>query len=140
MAEINFNSIKLDQIPEVIDSILKLGENLAIWTFTGNLGAGKTTLIKALAQKNGIKEDISSPTFNYVNNYEGKVYHFDCYRINSIEEALNFGFEEYFDSGKRCWIEWAEVVKPLFQESYLEIVITHNPDASRNYKIFINQA
>lgn len=132
-----FSNIPLEGVNQVIDEIFKFGEKHLIWTFEGNLGAGKTTLIKGLADKLGIVDQVSSPTFNYVNDYDNKIYHFDCYRIKDIEEALGFGFEEYLDSGKRCWIEWPDVVRPLILDEYLKIEITHNPDLTRTYVLSV---
>lgn len=131
----HFNNTPLEALGQVIDGILELGRNCPVWTFTGDLGAGKTTLIKALAKELGIQDAVSSPTFNYVNDYDSRLYHFDCYRLENVEEALNLGLEEYLDSGRRCWVEWPEVIRPLLPVPCLDIVITHNKDATRNYTI-----
>ncbi len=125
----------VEDLPEVVAALFEMGKDLPVWTFTGDLGAGKTTLIKALAAQLGIRDAVSSPTFNYVNDYDGKLYHFDCYRLKSVEEALNLGLEEYLDSGKRCWVEWPEVIRPILPEPRMDIIITHNQDATRNYSI-----
>lgn len=125
----------VENLPEVVAALFEMGKDLPVWTFTGDLGAGKTTLIKALAAQLGIRDAVSSPTFNYVNDYDGKLYHFDCYRLKSVEEALNLGLEEYLDSGKRCWVEWPEVIRPILPEPCMDIIITHNQDATRNYSI-----
>lgn len=135
--EKKFENITLEQLPDVEAAITELGKDIAVWTFTGNLGAGKTTLIKALAEALGIRDAVSSPTFNYVNDYDGRLYHFDCYRLKNVEEALNLGLEEYLDSGRRCWVEWPEVIRPLLPEPCLDVVITHNKDATRNYTISV---
>lgn len=119
----------------VADEILRLGHEIPVWTFEGNLGAGKTTLIKILAKKLGILDSISSPTFSYVNEYDHKIFHFDCYRLQSLEEALDFGFEEYLDSGKMCWIEWPQVIEGIIPLPKLEIVIAHSQNNSRNISI-----
>ena len=119
----------------VADEILRLGHEILVWTFEGNLGAGKTTLIKILAKKLGILDPISSPTFSYVNEYDHKIFHFDCYRLKSIEEALDFGFEEYLDSGKLCWIEWPQVIEGIIPLPKLEIVIEHSQNNSRNISV-----
>lgn len=132
-----FSNIPLEGIGQVVENIIELGGMYTVWTFEGNLGTGKTTLIKALAAQLDIKDPVSSPTFNYVNDYDGKVYHFDCYRIRNTEEALGFGIEEYLDSGKRCWVEWPDVIKPLILEEYLKIEIVHNPDLTRNYVLSV---
>lgn len=134
----HFNNIPLEAVDQVVNGIYEMGKDLAIWTFTGDLGAGKTTLIKTLAEKLGIREAVSSPTFNYVNDYEGKVYHFDCYRLKNVEEALNLGLEEYLDSGRSCWVEWPEVIRPILPEPRLDVVITHNKDTTRSYRISVS--
>ncbi|MBX2951172.1 MAG: tRNA (adenosine(37)-N6)-threonylcarbamoyltransferase complex ATPase subunit type 1 TsaE [Leadbetterella sp.] len=136
----SFTNVGVEGLPEVVAALFEMGEDLAVWTFTGDLGAGKTTLIKALAEVLGIRDAVSSPTFNYVNDYEGRLYHFDCYRLETVEEALNLGLEEYLDSGRRCWLEWPEVIRPLLPDRCLDIVITHNKDATRNYILSVGQA
>lgn len=133
----SFSRISESSLNEVVSALIDVGKDYNVWTFEGNLGAGKTTLIKALAKSLNIEDEVSSPTFNYVNDYDGRIYHFDCYRIKNVEEALGFGFEEYIDSGKSCWIEWPDVIKPLLLDKYLEIIIEHNPDATRNYTVSI---
>ena len=91
------------------------------------MGAGKTTLIKALCSELGVMQAVSSPTFSLVNSYqdsEGKtLYHFDLYRLNSLEEALDIGIEEYLDSGARCMIEWPERIRPLLADAFHQIQI-----------------
>lgn len=119
----------------VADEIIRIGNQIPVWTFEGNLGAGKTTLIKILAKKLGIVDSISSPTFSYVNEYDHKIFHFDCYRLQSIEEALDFGLEEYLDSGKMCWIEWPQIIEGIIQGPRLEIVIEHGQNISRNISV-----
>ena len=88
-----------------------------IMTFTGEIGAGKTTLIQALCRLLGVSEPVTSPTFSLVNEYhrvdpetglEGSVFHLDLYRLESIEEALDIGIEEYLDGEAYCLIEWPE--------------------------------
>ena len=91
------------------------------------MGAGKTTLIKALCSELGVLQAVSSPTFSLVNSYqdsEGKtLYHFDLYRLNSLEEAMDIGIEEYLDSGARCMIEWPERIRPLLSDAFHQIQI-----------------
>ncbi|MDR2122714.1 MAG: tRNA (adenosine(37)-N6)-threonylcarbamoyltransferase complex ATPase subunit type 1 TsaE [Flavobacteriaceae bacterium] len=89
-----------------------LNSKYKIFTLTGNLGAGKTTLVRYLCKTLNSPDEITSPTFSLINEYDspaGKIYHFDLYRINSIEELFNVGFTEYIDSGNYCFIEWAEI-------------------------------
>jgi tRNA threonylcarbamoyladenosine biosynthesis protein TsaE len=132
---LNFSEIKEDEMSAVAAEIIRIGSQISVWTFEGNLGAGKTTLIKILAKKLGIIDPISSPTFSYVNEYDHKIFHFDCYRLRSVEEALDFGLEEYLDSGKMCWIEWPQIIESIIPRPRLEIVIEHAQNISRNISI-----
>lgn len=115
--------ISLDKLPEVANSILSYASEFSIWKFEGNLGAGKTTLIKELCRQLGVKQPVQSPTFSIVNTYEGKegkeLFHFDCYRLNKQEEAFDFGIEEYLDSGSLCFIEWPQIIDNLLPIPHL---------------------
>lgn len=92
------------------------------------MGAGKTTLIKALCNHLGVNEVVSSPTFSLVNSYrygtDQLFYHFDLYRLERLEEALDIGIDEYLDSGHRCCIEWPQRILSLLPEPYQELTIT----------------
>lgn len=108
-------------------ALLEYAGEERIFIFEGEMGAGKTTFIKALAAAMGVKEVVSSPTFSIVNEYDadGKViYHFDFYRIKNLQEAYDIGYEEYFYSGDYCFIEWPERVSELLPEHYLKVEIT----------------
>lgn len=104
----------------------QIGEK-KVFTFDGNMGAGKTTFIKAICEELGVTETVNSPTFSIVNEYETQsskiIYHFDCYRINKIEEALEIGIEEYLYSGNLCFIEWAENIASLLPDSVVNVEI-----------------
>lgn len=93
----------------------------------GEMGAGKTTLIKSIGAQLGVQQVVNSPTFSIVNEYETisgeTIFHFDCYRIESINEALEIGIPEYFDSGNRCFIEWAENIALLLPDDTVVIKI-----------------
>jgi len=122
-------------------SIIQKGENKNIWAFKGQMGAGKTTLIKEICKELGVISEITSPSFSIVNEYltknNRKIYHFDLYRLKSIDEIYDIGYEEYIYSGNLCLIEWPEMIFDLLpQDLTLEISIELNPDQSRNY-IFI---
>lgn len=108
--------VSIQEIDQVADAIIKNLDHKKVVVFIGDVGAGKTTLIKALGKALGIQEMISSPTFSLVNEYQGEtgvIYHFDFYRLNDEEEALDFGIEEYFYSGNICLLEWAEKIPNL---------------------------
>jgi tRNA threonylcarbamoyladenosine biosynthesis protein TsaE len=113
--------------------------NEKIWVFQGQMGAGKTTLIKALSNEFGVEDEVSSPTFGIVNEYSSqsgqKIYHFDFYRLDDPEEALDIGIEEYFYSGSYCWIEWAEKVAQFIPDDFLLIKIEILSENSRSVTI-----
>ena len=119
----------VEQLSEVSDYLLSMREEADIIAFYGSMGAGKTTLIKNLCHRMGVTDEVNSPTFAIVNEYvteEGEsVYHFDFYRIKKIEEAYDIGFENYFDSGNLCLIEWPEMIEPLMPEKYIRVEIRH---------------
>lgn len=125
----------LNQIDEVADLFLAaIGQNKVL-AFKGSMGAGKTTFIKSICKKLNVIDQVNSPTFAIINEYETnvntKVYHFDFYRIKNLEEAYDFGYEDYFYSGNFCLIEWPELVEPLLPDNTLEISICVNPDNTR---------
>ena len=118
-----------EQLTEVSDYLLSMRSEADIIALYGAMGAGKTTLIKNLCHRMGVTDEVNSPTFAIVNEYvteEGEsVYHFDFYRIKKIEEAFDIGFENYFDSGNLCLIEWPEMIEPLMPEKYIRVEIRH---------------
>ncbi len=111
-----------------------MGEN-TVFALYGAMGAGKTTFIKAVCEELGVQETITSPTFAIINEYksgEGEsIYHFDFYRINKMEEAFDFGYEDYFYSGNLCFIEWPELVEPLLPENTVRVHIREADDGTR---------
>ncbi len=113
----------------------------AVVAFAGEMGAGKTTLIRALGAALGIEDDISSPTFALVNEYrDGRgapVYHFDFYRVDSVEEAARMGAAEYFDSGYLCLVEWPARVEALLPVPRLEITLVSTGPESREIELKI---
>ena len=116
--------------------ILRENEPHRVFAFDGQMGAGKTTFIKYLCEQMGTSDVVNSPTFAIVNvydvtqPYEGEVYHFDCYRLKDIREAMDFGAEEYLYSGNYCFIEWPALIEPLLPEDtvWVKIVPQENGD------------
>ncbi|MDD5150500.1 MAG: tRNA (adenosine(37)-N6)-threonylcarbamoyltransferase complex ATPase subunit type 1 TsaE [Flavobacterium sp.] len=133
--EITFS---LDEINEVAQQILEQNPNKVI-LFYGEMGVGKTTLIKALARQLGVNEMTNSPTYSLVNEYQTTnnqiVYHFDFYRINNELEALDMGADEYLYSDNWCFIEWAEKIQNLIPYSHSVISITLLSDSKRSLKL-----
>jgi tRNA threonylcarbamoyladenosine biosynthesis protein TsaE len=123
----NFKVKHLDDLEEVAASLLANFPSSRIFLFFGEMGAGKTTFIKTLCAKLGVKEKVSSPTFSIVNEYEsinGAVYHFDFYRLKEQSEALDMGFEEYLDAANYCLIEWPEKIGNLWPPEYVKVDIS----------------
>lgn len=113
-------------------------KNQKILLFYGEMGAGKTTFIKAFCAALGVEDTVSSPTFSIVNEYqypEGIIYHFDFYRLKNQTEALDLGVEEYLYSGEYCLIEWPEKIPDLLPENYLQVNIEVQPDHQRKLTI-----
>lgn len=128
----------LDQIQETAQQILDSNPKKII-LFNGEMGVGKTTLIKQLCKSLGVEDATSSPTFSLVNEYEiangKKVYHFDFYRIKQETEALDMGVDDYLYSGNWCFIEWSEKIANLLPEEYSTINITLLEDGKRDLKL-----
>lgn len=134
-------SNKISDLAEVSKQIIDFAQNETIWIFEGEMGAGKTTLIKQICAKLGVLGTVQSPTFSIVNEYitdaDETVYHFDFYRLKSPIEALDFGVEEYFDSGNICLIEWAEKIGNLLPMPYVKVSITAFEDEKREFVLEI---
>ncbi len=96
----------------------------------GEMGAGKTVLAQGIARGLGVKEDVLSPTYAYVNSY-APMFHFDCYRIESVRQAEELGFSDYFDAGRICLVEWSENIAPLLPEHCKKITIRKKSEGER---------
>lgn len=123
----SFKVRSLDDLPDVAEAILGALGGRTVVAFRGGMGAGKTTLIREICRRLGVADTVSSPTFAIVNEYRGEgiapVYHFDFYRIERIEEAFDFGYEEYFYSGNLCLVEWPEKVESLLPDDTMTVRI-----------------
>ncbi|MCX4259360.1 MAG: tRNA (adenosine(37)-N6)-threonylcarbamoyltransferase complex ATPase subunit type 1 TsaE [Muribaculaceae bacterium] len=128
-------------IDQAADLILEAADGCSVIAFHGEMGAGKTTIISALAKALGVAADeISSPSFSIVNEYRSDataelIYHFDLYRLQSIDQAVEIGVEDYFDSGALCLIEWPDIIDPLLPVATTDIFIKVLPDSSREIRI-----
>ena len=117
-----------DDLPEVAQAILDHLQGRHLVAFRGPMGAGKTTLIRAICEQLGVTDTVTSPTFALINEYKDAqgepVYHFDFYRIEKLEEAFDFGYEEYFFSDHLCLVEWPEKIESLLpDEGVMHVVI-----------------
>ena len=128
----------LDTIHVVSDHIKDLVNNYTIFLFEGEMGSGKTTLIKQIVKDIGISENVKSPTFSLVNEYIENdliIFHFDLYRINKENELDSIGFYEYLDSGKLCFIEWPNIAIQNICNDYVLIKISITSDSEREIEI-----
>ncbi|MCO5230531.1 MAG: tRNA (adenosine(37)-N6)-threonylcarbamoyltransferase complex ATPase subunit type 1 TsaE [Chitinophagales bacterium] len=122
---------QLIELNTVASDILSIMGNNKVWTFTGDLGAGKTTLIKEIVSILGSQDLVSSPTYTIANQYiypQGKIYHIDAYRIDNEEEAYNAGIEEMIYSGEYTFIEWPEKISNLIPNEAVNIHISSHAD------------
>ena len=137
------NLLLLNEKNETVSAleILNQCEPHRVLAFDGQMGAGKTTFIKKLVEEMGSMDIVNSPTFAIVNVYDverpykGEVYHFDCYRLKDIREALDFGAEEYLYSGNYCFIEWPEMIEPLLPEDTVHIRIVPQENGDRKLRV-----
>lgn len=126
----------LEELEEVARKLISNFGHLYVWCFEAEMGAGKTTLIKQICKELQVIDAMSSPTFAIINEYETQkgdtIYHFDCYRLESTEEALNIGIEDYLFGENRCLIEWPEIIESLLPAHYLKISINLVGDNARS--------
>ena len=137
MKEIVIDS--LDEFKDVAEAVVESLEGRNVVALFGAMGAGKTTLISAIMEHLGSTDNVTSPTFALVNQYNTAanepVYHFDFYRINRIEEAFDMGYEEYFYSGDLCLVEWPELVEQLLPDDAMVVKIDILSPTERKFTI-----
>lgn len=127
---ITFECKTLEELAEAAEILTSNFAHQHVFAFYGEMGAGKTTFIRAICQELGTKDSVSSPTYGLVNEYalpSGKsIYHFDFYRIKSIDEAVEIGLDEYLHSGDWCFIEWPENIESLLPANYVKVTLTEH--------------
>ena len=127
----------LAELPEAARQFVALMGDETVYAFYGEMGAGKTTFINALSRRLGVEEDMAnSPSFSIINEYRSDttaelIYHFDLYRLESLEEAMDIGVEDYFDSGVLCLLEWPERIEPMLPDDTVRVDIAADPDSGR---------
>jgi len=128
---------KLSDLKEIAEKLLSELPEKRVFIFDAPMGTGKTTFIKSLCDVLLVTDEVTSPTFAIVNEYQtgnkDLVYHFDYYRIKDIREAVDFGSEEYFFSGRYCFIEWPQIIEELLPDDYVRIVIRENEKGERQF-------
>ena len=128
----------LSDLPEVAQAVIDSLDGRSVVVFRAGMGAGKTTLISRIVALLGAEDTVTSPTFALVNQYEGtqhRIYHFDFYRIERVEEALDFGSEEHLSSGELCLVEWPEKIEPLLPDDTMVVRIEIISDTARRFEI-----
>ncbi len=124
-----------DSLPQAAREFVQAMGGRTVFALHGTMGAGKTTLVKAVCRELGVQDTVNSPTFAIVNEYattDGHpIYHFDFYRVRSLAEALDIGLRDYLLSGDLCFIEWPELVEPLLPDDAVKVTIKERPDGSR---------
>lgn len=131
----------LEALPRAAREFMGLMGDYTVFAFHGSMGAGKTTFINALCRELGVESDATgSPSFAIVNEYRSDttaelIYHFDMYRLESLEEAMDIGFEDYMDCGAVCLIEWPERVADILPDDTVDVTIAENPDGSRSITV-----
>lgn len=132
----------LSDLHRVAEQLRSLAKDYRIWAFYGEMGSGKTTLIRQLASQMGALNEANSPTFAIVNEYptdkDFSVYHIDLYRIKNFEELLDIGFEEYLQSENYVFIEWPNIAEPILEMyDYLKIQLEVNENGNRTMHVFV---
>lgn len=131
----------LKKLSKTANNLLQMARGCRVWLLHGEMGSGKTTLIKALCKVIGVVDNVTSPTFSIVNEYISgaePVYHFDFYRVKTLEEALQAGVEDYFYSDNYCFVEWPEIILPILPKEYLDLIVNEGVDENRNYKLSLH--
>lgn len=131
-----FIAKNIGELPAMARAFLQEAGDCRLFAFHGDMGAGKTTLISEICRQLGVEEETVSPTFSIVNEYEdaegNPIFHFDFYRIDSNEEALDLGLDEYFDSGALCFMEWPEKIEAFLPDETVDVWLHELPDGSRS--------
>ncbi len=131
----------IEDYPQAAREFVELLGKGRIFAFYGKMGSGKTTFIKSICEELGVEDSINSPTFAIVNEYEDRnqntIYHFDFYRIKSIEEVYNMGYEEYLYGDAICFMEWPELIEELLPEETVKVFVEETEGGARSVKIML---
>ncbi len=143
LVSLTLSCSKKNELPQIAKKVFSFanttdGNPIKVWLFVGELGAGKTTFIKELCQYLGVTDEVSSPTFSIINEYLAtnlSIFHFDFYRINKIEEAIDIGTVDYLHSGNYCFIEWPQLVESILPNELLLVNIESTEGENRVFKL-----
>jgi tRNA threonylcarbamoyladenosine biosynthesis protein TsaE len=140
--KLEISNLRQEELADIAKRIIRFADGRKVFIIYGEMGAGKTTLIKEICVYLGSRDNFSSPTYSIVNEYlllspaASKIYHIDLYRLKNLEEALSLGIEEYLYSGDYCFVEWPELVEGYLPDDLVKIYITGHENV-RNVSIFI---
>lgn len=129
---------QVNELAEISKQILDFAPNHKKFALIGELGAGKTTLVKNISRQLGVTQQVTSPTFSLVNEYDGEknqVWHLDLYRLKNLDEAVELNIEEYLEDDNYCFIEWPNIIKPLFPDKMVYIRIDVIDGLTRKYEL-----
>ncbi len=141
LVELEFQMPSLEALPDAVawftEEVLPYGD---IFAFDAPMGTGKTTFIKALCESLGVEDVINSPTFSIINEYRSAssgelIYHFDCYRLDKLDDALNLGVEDYLMSGALCLIEWPDILSEVLPRDTVEVSIREQEEGVRVMRV-----
>jgi tRNA threonylcarbamoyladenosine biosynthesis protein TsaE len=128
-----------NELPIIAKKLLEFAMDKKVFLFYGEMGTGKTTFIKCICNALGVQDNLSSPTFSIVNEYnlkgKYKVFHFDFYRLKNLEECLNIGIEDYLNSGNFCFVEWPEIAERIYPEPQTVRVKISIDGMKRNFDV-----
>jgi tRNA threonylcarbamoyladenosine biosynthesis protein TsaE len=138
MQNLTIHVNNVDELAAAAHQFVEAMGDETVFAFYGEMGAGKTTFINALCRELGVVDDVTnSPSFSIINEYRSDttaelIYHFDLYRLENLEEAIDIGVEDYFDSGALCLLEWPERIEPMLPDDTVNVTIKVNDDNSRD--------
>jgi tRNA threonylcarbamoyladenosine biosynthesis protein TsaE len=138
MENITIHVKNVDDLGAAAHKFVEAMGDETVYAFYGEMGAGKTTFINALCRALGVEDDVTnSPSFSIINEYRSDttaelIYHFDLYRLESLDEAMDIGVEDYFDSGALCLLEWPERIEAMLPDDTVNVTIKVNDDDSRD--------
>ncbi len=141
MVEVLDRKYSLSELSNVAEELIKLISSSNCWLFVGEIGAGKTTLIKEILRMKRVLDEVTSPTFTIINQYKTadskSVYHIDLYRLKDVEEAIQIGIEDVLDSDDLTLIEWPQIIEEILPEHCVLLKISSSEEGSRRVRVYL---